>query len=107
MIYEVSYATERPLVLGQIIAGVRDPNALTDRVFFARHPERNGMRLAPHETALRHEWMSILQRLVQPTLASVQPAPAPAPAPSAPQPTSGPVGTAGSGEVAAALRIAK
>jgi hypothetical protein len=95
-------AAEHAFVTQQIAAGLRDPNVLTDRVFFARYPNRNGQRLAPFEMALRREWMSILQDQVQPALASMQSAPTPGRGPAPP-----PVNAAGSGDVAAALHIAR
>jgi Putative peptidoglycan binding domain len=88
---------ERPFVIGQIIAGQRDPKKLTDRVFFMRHGELRGRRIAPGERALKQEWLSILRDVVQPALASVgqQTRPAPGSAPG------------GGGAVGEALRIAK
>ena len=37
---------ERAAVKSRVAAGQTDPNALTDMVFFRRHPERRGRRLA-------------------------------------------------------------
>src|SRR5215510_107641 len=88
---------ERPLVIGQIIAGERDPNKLTNQVFFLRHKDLQGRRIAPGETALKQEWLSIRRDIVQPALASI----------GLPPPrTSGPA-SVGAGTVADALRIAK
>src|SRR5262245_63707359 len=89
----LSGANERPYVISQIGAGVRDPYQLTDRVFFLRHKELGGRRIAPHETKLKQEWMSILRGVVQPALASAGVRTPPA--------------SDGGGDVAAALRIAK
>lgn len=33
--------------------------AITDAVFYARHPELNGRKIAPNETSLVQEWNSI------------------------------------------------
>jgi hypothetical protein len=88
---------ERPFVISQIVAGERDPNRLTDRVFFLRHKELRGRRIAPGETTLKQEWLSILRDVVQPALASVRPRTTPA---------SGRT-SVGGGAVAEALRIAK
>lgn len=46
-------------------------NQLTDRVFFARHPEREGQRLKPGAQGyqkLRQEWLDIRNILVRPAL---------------------------------------
>jgi murein DD-endopeptidase MepM/ murein hydrolase activator NlpD len=48
--------------------GVRDENRLTDMVFFARHPERQGRRLQSHERPLIQEWLEIRDRLIRPAL---------------------------------------
>jgi hypothetical protein len=67
-------SVERSYVLGLIAAAKqRDPNKLTDAVFYYRHPEMQGQRLAAGQTALRNEWMSILNTVVQPVLQSVSP----------------------------------
>ncbi|SDL47525.1 phage tail tip lysozyme [Pseudomonas indica] len=55
-----------------IAGGQRDPNALTNMVFFARHPERNGRPLAQGEAdfaRLSREWLDIRNNLVRPALA--------------------------------------
>ena len=55
-----------------IAGGQRDPNALTNLVFFARHPERNGRPLAqgePDFARLSREWLDIRNNLVRPALA--------------------------------------
>jgi GH25 family lysozyme M1 (1,4-beta-N-acetylmuramidase) len=44
----------------------RDPNAITDLVFFARHRELGERRLRPDETALVQEWRTIRERVVGP-----------------------------------------
>lgn len=66
-------------------AGFRDENTLTDLVFFARHPERNGAPLRSSESgfnALAAEWMAIRDRLVRSTPRPSAPA-APAAPPAA------------------------
>ena len=60
---------ERAAVKSRVEAGQRDQNALTDMVFFQRHPERRGRRLRPDEHKLVHEWKAILRRVVLPELA--------------------------------------
>ncbi|MDM0018915.1 M15 family metallopeptidase [Variovorax saccharolyticus] len=65
-------------------AGFRDENTLTDLVFFARHPERNGAPLRSGEAglaALGAEWVAIRDRLVRAT-----PRPSAPAAPAPPQP---------------------
>ncbi|MBY4949718.1 hypothetical protein K6V92_24225 [Cupriavidus respiraculi] len=52
-------------------AGHRDPKALTNLVFFARHPERRGCALRrgePRFAALGREWLRIRSDLVRPLL---------------------------------------
>ena len=73
------------LVQRAISRGTRDPNQLTNIVFFARHPERQGRRLQRSEPNFRQlstEWTQIRDRLVLPALrAPTTPAAAPANAP--------------------------
>ena len=57
------------VVKDRIAAGERDSNALTDRVFFRRHPERRGQKLGVNEPRLAAEWKTILRDIVTPTLA--------------------------------------
>lgn len=52
-----------------VARGQRDENALTNGVFFARHPELGGRAIAPGEKALAAEWLDIRDRLVRPLLA--------------------------------------
>ena len=72
-------AQDKTVVAGQIGRGIRDENQLTDMVFFARHPERNGRRLDARETALIAEWTGIRDQIVRQILAG-QASPRPAPA---------------------------
>jgi hypothetical protein len=60
--------TEGAFVSSQIAAGQRDPNKLTDAVFYRRHPERQGRRIGKDETALVTEWLSIFRGIVLPKL---------------------------------------
>lgn len=60
---------EREAVVSTVKAGVRDANQLSDRAFFARHPDRNGKRIDPvTEPSLAAEWKKIKGRLVLPIL---------------------------------------
>lgn len=49
-------------------SGAADEDALTNMVFFARHPELDGRRIERHETALAAEWLRIRQEIVRPAL---------------------------------------
>ena len=48
--------------------GVRDPNRLTDVIFFARHRERGNRPIGPAETQLANEWRRIRDGVVAPAL---------------------------------------
>lgn len=64
--------------------GIRGENELTNLVFHARHPERQGRPLAAGELGfelLRREWLDVRDGFVRPVLVS---SPVPAAAPSAP-----------------------
>jgi hypothetical protein len=67
---EPSEMRERAAVKNRIAAGQRDPNALTDMVFFGRHSERRGRRLGANEHKLVAEWKAILRNVVLPELAA-------------------------------------
>lgn len=59
-----------------ILAGNRDENQLTNVIFFARHPERQGRRIEktePNYQQLRQEWLDIRDRLIRPALRSLSP----------------------------------
>ncbi|WP_374456924.1 N-acetylmuramoyl-L-alanine amidase [Nocardioides sp.] len=59
-----------PFRLAMAIArGQRDEKALTNGVFFARHPELGGRPIAPGERTLASEWVTIRDTLVRPLLA--------------------------------------
>jgi hypothetical protein len=59
---------EQRAVTVAIGEGVRDLNQLTNLVFFARHPEMNGRRIAAHETELAQEWIDIRDGIVRPVV---------------------------------------
>jgi uncharacterized protein YcbK (DUF882 family) len=78
---QVAYESpEEGAVRQAITAGVTDVNELTNRGFFARHPERSGRALSPTEPgfgALSTEWKTIRDTVVRPMLTTVaRPAPA-------------------------------
>jgi hypothetical protein len=87
------------LALEQLLRdGVRDEARLTDLLFFARHPERQGRRIALGESAAAQEWRAIRERWVRPRLrgpraparsSARSPQPVPT-SPSAPAPSSRP-----------------
>jgi hypothetical protein len=62
-------------VLALVVAGERDERTLTNRIFFARHPEVGGRKLRPDETSLATEWLQIRDHIVRPLLASHQAGP--------------------------------
>jgi hypothetical protein len=51
----------------------QDANSLTDKVFYARHPERRGQPLRPQETDLVKEWLDIRDHQILPALNVGQP----------------------------------
>jgi len=62
-----------------VASGQRDENKLTNLVFFARHPERGGRKLArgePGFALLTKEWVDIRNRVVRPALATAGAPPA-------------------------------
>ena len=69
---QLSYETpEQGAVRQAIAAGTTDLNELTNRVFFARHPERGGRALSssePNFAALSSEWKTIRDTVVRPLL---------------------------------------
>lgn len=42
-----------------LTSGVKDPNKLTDLIFYALHPERNGTPIRADEPELKRKWISI------------------------------------------------
>jgi hypothetical protein len=65
---DMADSSDGALVLSQIAAGQRDPNKLTDAVFYKRHPDMQGRRIAKGETPLINEWLAILRDVVTPKL---------------------------------------
>ena len=64
-------ASEQQLVRAAISRGQQAGSALTDLVFFRRHPRRRGRRLQrgePGFETLRREWLTIRDRVVAPVL---------------------------------------
>src|SRR5438552_168540 len=57
-------SAERAAVKSRVAAGQRDPNALTDWVFFRRHPELAGRKLCADQKDLIEEWKVILRNVV-------------------------------------------
>ena len=69
----VSSAVERVLIDDDLRKGITDENRLTDKIFFRRHPERNGLKIRRDERdfkALSQEWLAIRDKLVRPVLNS-------------------------------------
>src|ERR1700722_183364 len=66
--WEAPGISESALIHAQIAANQRDPNKLTDIVFYSRHPEMHGQKIRSDQTALRNEWIRILQTIVRPLL---------------------------------------
>src|SRR5215204_1287456 len=52
--------------------GATDPWALTDMIFYARHPEMKGVPLTAEHQELLDEWNSISALLVHPTLNEIK-----------------------------------
>jgi hypothetical protein len=71
---KTSSDSESQMIQDAIGRGLRDEKALTDLIFFARHPERRGRKLRKGETdfnRLSEEWGLILGCLVRPALRAV------------------------------------
>jgi hypothetical protein len=66
--FEADQADEAKTIRKAINNGTRNENRLTDIIFNARHPERNGQPLQASEGALVREWLEIRDRLVRPEL---------------------------------------
>jgi hypothetical protein len=65
--------SETAAVKRAVANGQRDENALTNLIFFARHPERQGRKLQRSERGfalLSREWIDIRNRVVRPLLAA-------------------------------------
>ena len=55
-----------------IVSGQRDPNVLTNLIFYARHPELPaGYKIKPGEQGFVREWKEIRDRIVAPLLSRV------------------------------------
>jgi lysophospholipase L1-like esterase len=67
---------DRARVIAMIAVGQRDPNQLTNYVFFSRHPELPRKPLVKGQEALMREWSAILRDVVEPALKDVFPKPA-------------------------------
>ena len=65
---QISLLAERLTVQDLLNREVHNENALTDTIFFRRHPSRRGTALLPSE---KGEWMTIRDLLVRPMLAAV------------------------------------
>jgi hypothetical protein len=76
-------STGQAAVRQAVAAGIRDLNELTNRAFFALHPERGGRALSPSEpgfAALGAEWKTLRDTVVRPMLSAATPATPAAPA---------------------------
>jgi len=74
----VSESPEQATVRQAVARGTTDLNALTNLVFFARHPERSGRGLSASEpgfAALGAEWTTIRDTVVRPLLSPTPSAP--------------------------------
>jgi hypothetical protein len=70
----VDWGKAQFMVRKAILAGNRDENQLTNLVFFARHPERQGRKISktePNFLLLSQEWKEIRDRLVRPALTQI------------------------------------
>jgi hypothetical protein len=59
---------ELKTLIKAVQAGIKDPWALTDLVFYARHPEMKGRAMTSQDADLLEEWNTISALLVHPTL---------------------------------------
>jgi len=73
---DLSAVISRALIGIHVAAGRRpggpalDPNELTNKVFFSRHPQLRGTKLPPSGTPLGREWVQIRNEVVAPMLLS-------------------------------------
>jgi hypothetical protein len=95
---------EQAIIADLIARGVRNENQIADAVFFNRHPERNGRRLDPGESALVQEWVQIRDQHVRPMLGNGAVSRPSAPRGSGAHSTA--AGNVGDNDVTVALRIA-
>jgi LAS superfamily LD-carboxypeptidase LdcB len=56
--------------------GITDVNRLTNMLFYLRHPELRGQRIAPEQRDLAREWIEIRDRWVKPALKGAAATPA-------------------------------
>jgi uncharacterized protein YcbK (DUF882 family) len=63
--------------------GITDANRLTNMLFYLRHPELRGKRIAPEQHDLAREWIEIRDRWVTPALKDAPATTSPSPAPGA------------------------
>jgi len=61
-------SAQQAALFAAVRRGERNPNKLTDMLFFARHPERHGAGLRREEAELIREWRSIRDHFVRPAL---------------------------------------
>lgn len=66
----IASTMEKAVVAAELLAGKRDLNGLTNKVFFLRHPDRRGTKLGKDDEALKREWLAIRDAFVQPLLLS-------------------------------------
>jgi hypothetical protein len=70
-IREFHVSNERFATFNRIMAGETDENALTDAVFYERHPRLKGHTLDPNKPSERgyvDDWLSIREHIVRPEL---------------------------------------
>jgi len=68
----VRNAIERTRVIAAFGANQeRDPSKLATMIFWSRHPDMQGKRIAKGQTALAAEWTAILRDVVRPALAAI------------------------------------
>jgi LAS superfamily LD-carboxypeptidase LdcB len=61
-----------------IASGITDVNAVTNTLFYLRHPELRGQRITPAQRDLAREWLEIRDRWVKPALSARAQPPQPA-----------------------------
>ena len=66
----IASTMEKAVVTAELVAGKRDLNGLTNKVFFLRHPDRRNSKLGKDDDALKREWLAIRDTFVQPILLS-------------------------------------
>lgn len=66
----IASTMEKAVIAAELVAGKRDLNGLTNKVFFLRHPDRRNSKLGKDDVALKREWLAIRDTFVQPILLS-------------------------------------